>query len=496
MKKISKRGIFLFMTVIVLIQYISPLVAIANTTENTDLIALNSAKVVGQDDQTVTVDLKVTANNSTAAAQKGNITLDNPAAVVKEVVNKTTTSKNLYTLSKNVIAATIAATINQEANDIQVKLDKASLKDISTLQVLSGNSKTNLDLSGVKQVPAKEEKSSEAPKPTTEPSKQSDSSQKSDNKKLDESKILEKSNLTKSTTKLSASAIDSTVISKATVTDVVQYSTGTHIGRILLNGSKDTIPTPLTNAYVEITIPSDYVESFEVPAASIIKSTVKTVNSDGTTTIRVNLSQIDSTTTASFPFTVKFQDRKTPDGYSINPSIKMFSGEESNPVGVDASGDLQMKNKVLQPSVKKYLYNNSNDAYSADNMDVYGGLSTDTTGHIDNNVQDITFMYAMNTWQAGGGQNSSTGQAQSREYDSVTLTDTLPTYTDKNGNLRTATFDPAKNPGWVLSSDGKTVSKKVEGTGLDANNDELRQLVIKNLFYLLMVRHLELRSIR
>lgn len=89
--KISKRGIFLFMTVIVLIQYISPLVAIANTTENTDLIALNSAKVVDQDDQTVTVDLKATANNTTAA-QKGTITLDNPAAVVKEVRIKTTTS--------------------------------------------------------------------------------------------------------------------------------------------------------------------------------------------------------------------------------------------------------------------------------------------------------------------------------------------------------------------------------------------------------------------
>ena len=178
MKKISKRGIFLFMTVIVLIQYISPLVAIANTTENTDLIALNSAKVVDQDDQTVTVDLKATANNATAAAQKGNITLDNPAAVIKEVVNKTTTSQNSYKLTKNVIAATIAATVNQEANDIQVKLDKASLKDISTLQVLSGNSKTDLDLSGVKQVPAKEEKSSEAPVPTTptsETSKQSES---------------------------------------------------------------------------------------------------------------------------------------------------------------------------------------------------------------------------------------------------------------------------------------------------------------------------------
>lgn len=82
---------------------------------------------------------------------------------------------NSYKLNKNVIAATIAATVNQEVNDIQVKLDKASLKDISTLQVLSGNSKTDLDLSSVKQVPAKEEKSSEAPGSTTESSKQPES---------------------------------------------------------------------------------------------------------------------------------------------------------------------------------------------------------------------------------------------------------------------------------------------------------------------------------
>lgn len=53
---------------------------------------------------------------------------------MKEVVNKTTTSQNSYKLNKNVIAATIAATVNQEVNDIQVKLDKASLKDISTLK--------------------------------------------------------------------------------------------------------------------------------------------------------------------------------------------------------------------------------------------------------------------------------------------------------------------------------------------------------------------------
>lgn len=189
MKKLSKNGIFILMTVIILIQYISPFLAAADTLEEKkNLISLNSAKVVDQDDQTVTVDLKATANNATAAAQKSEIKLDNPTAVITEVVNKTTTSQNGYTLNKNVITAIIAATVNQEVNDIQVKLDKASLKDINTLQVLSGNSKTDLDLSSVKQVPAKEEKSSEAPVQTTPASESTKPSESTSNAPADSSK--------------------------------------------------------------------------------------------------------------------------------------------------------------------------------------------------------------------------------------------------------------------------------------------------------------------
>lgn len=166
MKKMTKRGIFLLMTVIVLFQSISPIAAIANTTEKTDLIGLKTAKVVDQDDKTVTVNLKVTANNATAA-QKSDIKLDNHAAVVKEVLNKTTTSQNKYTLSNNVITATIAAAVNQEDNDIQIKLDKASLKGINTLQLLSGNSKKDIDVSDVKQESTKNDKTPEYTTPST-----------------------------------------------------------------------------------------------------------------------------------------------------------------------------------------------------------------------------------------------------------------------------------------------------------------------------------------
>ncbi|MDU5561718.1 MAG: adhesin, partial [Streptococcus parasanguinis] len=49
-------------------------------------------------------------------------------------------------------------------------------------------------------------------------------------------------------------------------------------------------------------------------------------------------------------------------------------------------------------------------------------------------------------------------EGQYRQLESATITDKLPTYTDKNGNTRTAVLDTAKSEGWVDNGDG-TVSK-------------------------------------
>ena len=74
MGKLSKSGIFIFMTVIILLQYVSPILAVANTLdEKNDLVSLKTAKVSKEDDQTVTVNLKVTANNTTEQAVKTKI---------------------------------------------------------------------------------------------------------------------------------------------------------------------------------------------------------------------------------------------------------------------------------------------------------------------------------------------------------------------------------------------------------------------------------------
>ena len=109
MKKLSKSGIFILMTVIILLQYISPILAAADTLDDkNDLITLNSAKVSKEDDQTVTINLKVTADNATEQAKKTQIELSNKAIVFKEALNQLTTSKNQYKLNGQVLEATIA----------------------------------------------------------------------------------------------------------------------------------------------------------------------------------------------------------------------------------------------------------------------------------------------------------------------------------------------------------------------------------------------------
>ena len=60
----------------------------------------------------------------------------------------------------------------------------------------------------------------------------------------------------------------------------------------------------------------------------------------------------------------------------------------------------------------------------------------------------------------------------------ITLTDTLPVYTDRNDVLRIAAFDAEQNSGWTLNDDGTTVSKTYTGTDssdvlLQIYNDEL-----------------------
>ena len=238
-----------------------------------------------------------------------------------------------------------------------------------------------------------------------------------------------------------------------------QYTTKNRQGDVQLDGSK--VANPIIGGYIEFTYPTEYIESFTVATGG----PVKRVDNSTPGLLKVYLSDITQTTTASFPFTFKFKDRVTPEGYTFSPKI-VLKDSTGNTLK-EVTDTLTYKVKVDKQSLFKYNGTNTTQAYTIDNRDIYGGKAT---GEAISKAADVTFQFSLSTNTAGGGQtqNWGNGKAQTRAAKSITITDTLPTYQKADGTTGTAVFNPAKNPGWTLNADG-TVSKTI--TGSDTLND-------------------------
>jgi len=238
-----------------------------------------------------------------------------------------------------------------------------------------------------------------------------------------------------------------------------QYTTKNRQGDVQLDGSK--VASSIIGGYVEFTYPTEYIESFTVATGGPVKS----VDNSTPGVLKVYVSDITQTTTASFPFTFKFKDRVTPEGYTFSPKI-VLKDSTGNTLK-EITDSLIYKVKVDKQSLFKYNGSNYTQAYTIDNREIYGGKAT---GDAITQAADVTFQFSLSTNTAGGGQtqNWGNGKAQTRAAKSITITDTLPTYQKADGTTGRAVFDPAKNPGWTLNADG-TVSKTV--TGSDTLND-------------------------
>ena len=242
-----------------------------------------------------------------------------------------------------------------------------------------------------------------------------------------------------------------------------QYTTKNRQGDVQLDGSK--VANSIIGGYVEFTYPTEYIESFTVATGGPVKS----VDNSTPGVLKVYVSDITQTTTASFPFTFKFKNRVTPEGYTFSPKI-VLKDSTGNTLK-EVTDSLIYKVKVDKQSLFKYNGSNYTQAYTIDNREIYGGKAT---GDAITQAADVTFQFSLSTNTAGGGQtqNWGNGKAQTRAAKSITITDTLPTYEKADGTTGTAVFDPAKNPGWTLNADG-TVSKTVTGGDtLDDTNSE------------------------
>ena len=238
-----------------------------------------------------------------------------------------------------------------------------------------------------------------------------------------------------------------------------QYTTKNRQGDVQLDGSK--VKESVIGGYVEFTYPTEYIERFTVATGGPVKS----VDNSTPGVLKVYLSEITQTTTASFPFTFKFKDRVTPEGYTFSPKIVLK--DSTGKTLKEVTDSLVYKVKVDKQSLFKYNGTNTTQAYTIDNREIYGGKATSDAI---TKAADVTFQFSLSTNTSGGGQtqNWGNGKAQTRAAKTITITDTLPTYEKADGTTGTAVFDPAKNPGWTLNADG-TVSKTI--TGGDTLND-------------------------
>ena len=216
----------------------------------------------------------------------------------------------------------------------------------------------------------------------------------------------------------------------------------------------DADPTDLT---VTLSMPKQYVEkdSIRIPPFStnstITEYTIGSVEENGENyTISIYFTVYDRTQTLMLPFTLSFLDDVVPDNYRLPVTASVSGGDAAAPT-------------IYRPlykdwEIQKFVNSNRLDAFRKDGAEVVVTPQEEGGNPYLDDLTYVDFAFIVNKYT-----NDQCGLADLRDARSVTLTDTLPTYTDRNGVSRIAVFDADQNPGWTLSEDRKTVSRTYTG---------------------------------
>lgn len=188
-----------------------------------------------------------------------------------------------------------------------------------------------------------------------------------------------------------------------------------------------------------------YLDNFSTPAAKtqpIIKSEETIVTNDGRTIKRIYLNTIDNTVKLELPYVMSFSNGITPKDFELKPIVRVYDSSKTNLATLkDQTYTIKYKNPWLIKQVA---------GEETDDQLVYGGINRqgDPNSLSDDRTADVIFNFRLFQYE--------------RAYRAVIITDTLPTYVNYAGQTVTAHFDPAKNPNWTLSADGKTVTLRYD----------------------------------
>ena len=140
------------------------------------------------------------------------------------------------------------------------------------------------------------------------------------------------------------------------------------------------------------------------------------------------------------PFTLSFLDDVVPDNYRL-------------PVTASVSGGNMTAPNIYRPlykdwEIQKFVNSNRLDAFGKDGAEVVVTPQEEGGNPYLDDLTYVDFAFIVNKYT-----NDQCSLADLRDARSVTLTDTLPTYTDRNGVSRIAVFDADQNPGWTLMAE-------------------------------------------
>ena len=226
------------------------------------------------------------------------------------------------------------------------------------------------------------------------------------------------------------------------------YSTGDTMSGYIQITPKN-LTTDLDDVAVNLVLPGKYLDEVNIPdfnsSSQHDAPAVTKVGDDYHVTL--HFTNYQKSEVLTLPFIAKFKLGFPPSNYSMDITGTLnINGAET------ALNSITWKPQYKDYTLTKFVNQNYNATMSRDYAEASPGIVTGADGkkYIEKTTS-VPFAFLLDGMR--GQYNGSY-----RQLESATITDKLPTYTDKDGKTRTAVLDIEKSEGWVDNGDG-TVSK-------------------------------------
>ena len=255
------------------------------------------------------------------------------------------------------------------------------------------------------------------------------------------------------------------------------YSTGDTMSGYIQITPKN-LTTDLDDVAVNLVLPGKYLDEVNIPDFnSSSQHDVPVVTKVGDDYhVTLHFTNYQKSEVLTLPFIAKFKRGFPPTNYSMDITGTLnINGAET------ALNSITWKPQSKDYILTKFVNQNYDATMSRDYAEASPGIVTGADGkkYIEKTTS-VPFAFLLDGMRAQY-------NGDYRQLESATITDKLPTYTDKDGKTRTAVLDTEKSEGWVDNGDG-TVSKTFvadENKNVQSYHSDLMQKIQdKSFLYL------------